>query len=58
MRYIPPNYDPIQETPLLVYIDFDEKQIVVSSENGPLSCVIDCEGSPEEDHRGFYFYIF
>ncbi|GAG23961.1 unnamed protein product, partial [marine sediment metagenome] len=33
-------------------IDFLGKAITVRSENGPESCIIDCEGP----HRGFYFH--
>jgi parallel beta-helix repeat protein len=37
-------------------IDFLGKVIVVMSENGPENCIIDCEGSEEENHRGFYVH--
>ena len=33
-------------------LDFKGKAIIVQSENGPESCIIDCEG----DGRGFYFH--
>lgn len=33
-------------------IDFKGKAITVKSENGPLNCIIDCEGNG----RGFYFH--
>jgi hypothetical protein len=36
-------------------IDFTGKPILVTSENGPENCIIDCEGSEEDPHRGFYF---
>ena len=36
-------------------IDFTGKAITVRSQNGPENCVIDCQGSAEEGHRGFYF---
>jgi len=36
-------------------IDFQGKAITVMSENGAEFCVIDCEGSEIENHRGFYF---
>ena len=36
-------------------IDFLGKAIVVRSENGPKVTVIDCEGSEDDPHRGFYF---
>ncbi len=37
-------------------IDFLGKAITVRSENGnPYACVIDCQGSPDENHRGFLF---
>jgi len=35
-------------------IDFKGKAITVKSENGPGSCIIDCQGSETEPHRGFY----
>jgi hypothetical protein len=37
-------------------IDFLGKAITVRSENGPENCVIDCEGSEVEPHRGFYLF--
>lgn len=37
-------------------IDFLGKAITVKSANGPESCVIDCQGSEVEPHRGFYFH--
>ncbi|MHC4477304.1 MAG: S8 family serine peptidase, partial [Planctomycetota bacterium] len=37
-------------------IDFGGKAITVRSENGPNNCIIDCNGSESENHRGFYFY--
>lgn len=37
-------------------IDFAGKGVVLLSEHGPALTVIDCEGSEEEPHRGFYFY--
>jgi len=37
-------------------IDFLGKAITVKSENGPESCIIDCNGSEVEPHRGFYFH--
>lgn len=36
-------------------VDFKGKAITVKSENGPESCIIDCDGTYEENHRGFYF---
>jgi len=36
-------------------IDFLGKAIIVRSENGPENCIIDCEGTATESHRGFYF---
>jgi len=36
-------------------IDFRGKAITLRSENGPDSCIIDCQGSEDEQHRGFYF---
>jgi hypothetical protein len=37
-------------------IDFKGKAITVASENGADSCVIDCQGTETENHRGFYFH--
>ena len=37
-------------------IDFKGKAINLRSENGPESCIIDCEGTESEPHRGFYFH--
>jgi hypothetical protein len=37
-------------------IDFLGKAITVRSESGSENCVIDCNGSWEEPHRGFYFH--
>jgi hypothetical protein len=37
-------------------IDFKGKAITVRSQNGPGNCIIDCEGSRNELHRGFYFH--
>jgi len=37
-------------------IDFWGKAIVVMSENGAESCIIDCDGSEGDPHRGFYFH--
>ena len=36
-------------------INFAGKLITVRSENGPDNCIIDCEGTKRENHRGFYF---
>lgn len=36
-------------------IDFLGKAITVKSENGPENCIIDCQGSSGDHHRGFYF---
>ena len=36
-------------------IDFMGKAITVKSENGSESCIIDCEGTYVNNHRGFYF---
>lgn len=37
-------------------IDFKGKAVTVRSEdNNPFSCIIDCQGSSGENHRGFYF---
>ncbi|KPK75116.1 MAG: hypothetical protein AMJ79_12490, partial [Phycisphaerae bacterium SM23_30] len=36
-------------------LDFKGKAITVRSENGPQDCIINCQGSAGERHRGFYF---
>ncbi|HUS72104.1 MAG TPA: right-handed parallel beta-helix repeat-containing protein [Sedimentisphaerales bacterium] len=38
-------------------IDFKGKAITVRSENGPQTCIIDCQGEAyDHHHRGFYFH--
>jgi len=37
-------------------IDFLGKAITVRSENGPENCIIDCNGTANKSHRGFYFH--
>ncbi|MHC4072136.1 MAG: choice-of-anchor Q domain-containing protein [Planctomycetota bacterium] len=37
-------------------IDFLGKAITVCSENGPENCIIDCQGSIGNEHRGFFFH--
>jgi hypothetical protein len=37
-------------------LDFGGKSITVHSENGPENCIIDCQGSWEDPHRGFHFH--
>ncbi len=37
-------------------IDFLGKAITLLSENGPENCIIDCNGTETEPHRGFYFH--
>lgn len=37
-------------------IDFQGKAIVVMPENGPLATIIDCDGSEQDQHRGFFFH--
>jgi hypothetical protein len=37
-------------------IDFYGKAITVKSENGNETCIIDCQGTEDEFHRGFYFH--
>ncbi len=37
-------------------IDFSGKAITVRSENGPENCIIDCQGTGAETHRGFRFH--
>ncbi len=36
-------------------IDFKGKAITVKSEDGPETCIIDCQGTEEDNHRGFQF---
>lgn len=36
-------------------IDFRGKAITVKGEGGPTTCIIDCQGSRDEYHRGFVF---
>ena len=36
-------------------IDFKGRAIRLRSENGALNCVVDCQGTEEEPHRGFIF---
>lgn len=37
-------------------IRFNGKAITLQSQNGADNCIIDCEGTEQEPHRGFYFY--
>jgi len=37
-------------------IDYWGKALTVRSENGPANCTIDCQASPSNKHRGFYFH--
>lgn len=37
-------------------IDFKGKAITVRSENGSETCIIDCEGTYSDNHRGFNFH--
>jgi RHS repeat-associated protein len=37
-------------------IDFGGKAITIRSQSGPEHCVIDCDGSDTEPHRGFFFH--
>ena len=37
-------------------IDFMGKAITVASENGPESCIVDCDATEVDHHRGFYFH--
>jgi len=36
-------------------IDLRGKAITLRSENGPANCIIDCQGTDADPHRGFYF---
>ncbi|MHC4436719.1 MAG: right-handed parallel beta-helix repeat-containing protein [Planctomycetota bacterium] len=37
-------------------IDFKVKAITVKSEDGPQTCIIDCQGTKDNPHRGFQVY--
>jgi parallel beta-helix repeat protein len=37
-------------------LDFGGKLIIVRSANGPEFCIIDCQASETDPHRGFYFH--
>ena len=37
-------------------LDFHGKAITVKSRNGAKKCIIDCEGTKLDPHRGFYFH--
>jgi len=37
-------------------IDLQGKTLTLHSENGPENCIIDCDGSEAEPHRGFYLH--
>ncbi len=37
-------------------IDFRARAITVRSENGPQHCIIDCNGTEADSHRGFHFH--
>ncbi len=37
-------------------IEFNGKALIVMSAGGHESCIIDCQGTEEEHHRGFYFH--
>ena len=37
-------------------LDFGGKLITLRSENGPVNCIIDSEGSAQDQHRGFFFH--
>jgi hypothetical protein len=37
-------------------LDFGGKQLILKSEDGPDSTVIDCQGSESNPHRAFYFH--
>ncbi len=36
-------------------LSLSNKAIIVRSENGPTNCIVDCQGSEAENHRGFEF---
>ena len=37
-------------------LNFKGKSISVRSENGPENCIIDCQATEVDPHRGFYFH--
>jgi len=37
-------------------VDFGGRAITVRSANGPENCIIDSQGTEQENHRGFYFH--
>ncbi|MCD6395809.1 MAG: hypothetical protein J7M40_20180, partial [Planctomycetes bacterium] len=37
-------------------LDFNGKAITVRSQNGPENCIVDCQGTSNEPHRGFHFH--
>lgn len=37
-------------------LDFGGRTITVRSQNGPANCIIDCQGSSADPHRGFHFH--
>ena len=37
-------------------VNFNGKAVGLCSQNGPDNCVIDCRGSEEDSHRGFFFH--
>jgi hypothetical protein len=37
-------------------LDFKGKSIIVRSESGPSNCIINCQGTEAELHRGFHFH--
>jgi len=37
-------------------IEFKGKAVTVRSQNGPDNCIIDCQGTEMEPHRGFYIH--
>ncbi|UCF43562.1 MAG: hypothetical protein JSV99_01140 [Planctomycetota bacterium] len=39
-------------------IDFLGKAVTVKSESGPENCIIDCNGTESQPHRGFYFHSY
>ena len=37
-------------------MDYVGRAITLQSENGPENCIIDCQASPSDRHRAFYFH--
>ena len=38
-------------------VDYLGKAVTVRSQNGPEACIVNCEGSETDPHRGFHFHL-